>query len=192
MLPAVLGPRGDGDREIAWHRPNLQGPETLAVTSPQFSESSPIPREHVSERIGGSNLSPGLVWAEPPGGSTWLLVVVEDPDVPLGKPFVHCLALIDPARLDTPYSLEPGALSSGDVARGVTVLRSTIGQGYQGPQPPKGRGPHRYVFQTFALAGTPPADASGAQLERAKPRDVLASISAPVLARGRLVGIYER
>ena len=80
-----------------------------------------------------------------------LLLVVEDIDVPLAKPAVHCLALIDP----TAGHLDPGALSARHPGPGVRVLRSTVGRGYHGPAPVKGHGPHRYVFQLFALQ-TPP------------------------------------
>jgi phosphatidylethanolamine-binding protein (PEBP) family uncharacterized protein len=101
---------------------------------------------------------------------------------------VHCLALIDPAA----GHLEPGALAGKRPGSGVRVLRSTIGRGYRGPAPIKGHGPHRYIFELFALStpvdggpGTTPAD-------RARPRALLAAITAPVLDRGRLTGVFER
>jgi hypothetical protein len=65
------------------------------------------------------------------------------------------------------------------------------GPGYLGPAPIKGHGPHRYVFQIFALADPVTAGATGAGLDTAKPRDVIAAASKP-LARGRLDGFYER
>jgi phosphatidylethanolamine-binding protein (PEBP) family uncharacterized protein len=63
-----------------------------------------------------------------------------------------------------------------------------MGRGYLGPEPIKGHGPHRYVFQLFALATA----MSGGTLEKDSPRSVLATATGPVLARGRLTGIYER
>jgi hypothetical protein len=66
-----------------------------------------------------------------------------------------------------------------------------MGRGYLGPEPIKGHGPHRYPFQLFALATAVAAD-DGAAAERATPRALLPAVSGPVLARGRLTGVYER
>jgi phosphatidylethanolamine-binding protein (PEBP) family uncharacterized protein len=104
---------------------------------------------------------------------------------------VHCLALIDPSRLDSPNHLPPGALSVKEPAAGVRILRSTIGRGYHGPEPLKGHGPHRYTFQLLAL-GEMSSDSDSAKLDRARPRALLSSLTAPVAARGRLTGVYER
>ena len=118
--------------------------------------------------------------------------MVEDLDVPLSTPAVHCLALIDPLGLDSPHHLPPGALSGRGRAPGVRILRSTIGRGYQGPAPIKGHGPHRYTFQVFALSSATTGAIVGPGLDRARPRAFLSSLVAPVVARGRLTGVYER
>lgn len=162
------------------------------MTSRDFEEGELIPLEHAGKRIGGKNLSPHLSWSPPPPETTELLLVVEDLDVPMSKPAVHCLVLIDPSRLDSPNHLPQGALSAHEPAAGVRVLRSTIGRGYHGPEPIKGHGPHRYTFQVFALSRQTISIVDGAKLDRARPRALLSSITAPVTARGRLTGIYVR
>jgi len=65
-----------------------------------------------------------------------------------------------------------------------------MGRGYAGPEPIKGHGPHRYVFQVFAMGAPVAADRNWA--ESAKPRALLAAVTGPVLGRGRLTGVYER
>jgi phosphatidylethanolamine-binding protein (PEBP) family uncharacterized protein len=183
LLGQLLKNRKAGETHLAWHLPPLQGPESLALTSRHFGDGEAMPLENCAKNIGGDDRSPQLAWTPPPAGTAQLLLVVEDIDVPLSKPAVHCLALIDPAV----GPLEPGALNGKQPAAGVRTLRSTIGRGYHGPAPIKGHGPHRYVFQLFALE----APVDSAVLE-ARPRAFLAALTAPVLGRGRLTGVYER
>ncbi len=191
LLGTLLKNRRARDAHSAWNLPNLQGPELLTVTSPQFDEGDEIPLEHAGLRIGGKNHSPHLTWSPPPPETAELVLVVEDLDVPISKPAVHCLALIDPSRLDSPNHLPLGGLSAQEPVAGVRILRSTIGRGYHGPEPIKGHGPHRYSFQLFALAS--PADSPNqAAPNRTRPRAFLSSITTRVIARGRLTGIYER
>lgn len=73
----------------------------------------------------------------------------------------------------------------------MRVLRSGMGSGYLGPAPTKRHGPHRYVFQIFALAKPVTTGSSGTVLGSGRPRNVLAA-AGDVLARGRLDGFYER
>jgi len=192
LLGMLLQNRRGRDIHSAWNRPNLQGPELLIVTSEAFGEGQSIPREHAGKRVGGRNLSPDLSWSPPPPETTELVLVVEDLDVPTSKPAVHCLALIDPSRIDSPHHLPPGALSAKAPAAGVRILRSTISRGYHGPEPIKGHGPHRYTFQVFAFSSAVSTTPDAARLDRVRPRTILNSLSAPVIARGRLTGDYER
>ncbi|MHA6765611.1 YbhB/YbcL family Raf kinase inhibitor-like protein [Streptacidiphilus sp. PAMC 29251] len=188
LLGRLLNNRRAGETHTAWNLPNLQGPELLTLTSRHFGDGEAIPLEQCAKTIGGLDRSPQLSWGPPPPGTAQLLLVVEDIDVPLAKPAVHCVALVDPAS----GPLEPGALAARQPAAGVRPLRSTIGRGYHGPAPIKGHGPHRYVFQLFALA-TPVAGAPDATPpDRARPRALLPAVTAPVLARGRLTGVFER
>ncbi|MCX4722565.1 YbhB/YbcL family Raf kinase inhibitor-like protein [Streptomyces sp. NBC_00963] len=188
LLGRLLNNRRAGETHTAWNLPNLQGPELMALTSQRFGDGDTLPLECCAKNIGGDDLSPHLAWSAPPPGTAQLLLAVEDIDVPLTKPAVHCLALIDPA-ID---HLGPGALAARNPATGVQVLRSTIGRGYHGPGPIKGHGPHRYTFQLFALS-TPVDSAPGAMpVDRARPRALLPAITARVLDRGRLTGVYER
>src|SRR5664280_1804261 len=109
LLGTFLKNRRGRDSHSAWNRPNLQGPELLIVTSERFGEGEEISLEHAGKRVGGNNLSPDLTWSPSPPETTELLLVVEDLDVPTSKPAVHCLALIDPSRLDTTKHLQPRA-----------------------------------------------------------------------------------
>jgi hypothetical protein len=107
LLGTLLKNRRAGDTHSAWNLPNLQGPELLIVTSEHFGQGEHIPLEHAGKRIGGKNLSPNLTWSPPPPETTELVLVVEDLDVPISKPAVHCLVLIDPSGSTPPTTYPP-------------------------------------------------------------------------------------
>lgn len=188
LLGRLLANRRAGEAHMAWHLPQLRGPELLTLTSRDFDDGGPLPRAHHAKHVGGDDVSPHLAWTPPPSGTAQLLLVVEDVDVPLSRPAVHCVALIDP----TAGHLEPGALSARRPGPGVRVLRSTVGRGYHGPAPVKGHGPHRYVFQLFALSAAVDGVPDTPPVERARPRALLNALTATVLDRGRLTGVHER
>jgi phosphatidylethanolamine-binding protein (PEBP) family uncharacterized protein len=188
LLGRLLNNRRAGDTHTAWNLPNLYGPELLTLTSRHFGPGDAIPLQHCARRIGGDDLSPHLAWTPPPPGTAQLLLVVEDIDVPLAKPAVHCAALIDPAC----GHLDAGALGARQPGTGVQLLRPTIGRGYHGPAPIKGHGPHRYIFELFALSTPVDSIPGTTPVDRARPRALLPAITAPVLGRGRLTGVYER
>ncbi|WP_327399059.1 YbhB/YbcL family Raf kinase inhibitor-like protein [Streptomyces sp. NBC_01288] len=189
LLGRLLKNRRAGETHTAWNLPNLQGPDQLTLTSQDFGDGAIMPLKNCAKQIGGADLSPQLAWTPLPPGTAQLLLVVEDIDVPMAKPAVHCLALIDPSAAE---QLEPGALAARHPGPGVRILRSTIGRGYHGPAPIKGHGPHRYVFELFALSTPLDSAATTTPIDRVRPRAFLPTISAPVLGRGRLTGVYER
>lgn len=191
FLGRLLKKRRSGESEMAWHRPNLSAEYKLQVTSSNFKEGGVIPTSHAGKRVGGKDISPELSWGDLPMSTEELLLVVEDVDVPMAYPFVHCVAIIDSEQIHD--SLDLGSLSKASQVAGVTLLRSTIGKGYRGPGPIKGHGPHSYIFQLFALCQRLTYEPRLEHFKRMKPRDFLAIIPPEiVLAKGRLTGIYER
>ena len=188
ILGTLLKNRRAGETDLAWSLPALAGPEVLELHSSDFEHEHDIPKAHAGKRSGGENRSPALAWSGTPEGTAQLLLVVQDVDSPTRIPFVHCVALLEPDLV----ALPTGALNAGSPVRGVRVLRSGMGRGYLGPEPIKGHGPHRYVFQLFALPVViTPAEGDTA-LDAAKPSAVFAAVSGPALARGRLDGFYTR
>jgi Raf kinase inhibitor-like YbhB/YbcL family protein len=121
------------------------------VKSSAFSEGDTVPVQFTCD---GDNVSPPLSWSGVPEGATELRVSVTDPDAPSGT-FTHWLVTgIDPSSTD---------VGQGMVPAGGTEQTNSFGEtGYGGPCPPRGKGPHRYVFTVQAL------DASGAVLASAE------------------------
>jgi Raf kinase inhibitor-like YbhB/YbcL family protein len=173
----------DASRGLAWDLPALAATNRITLRSPDFDDGGPIGVLHAASRVGGQNVSPAITWTAT-DGATQLLLIVEDPDAPTRTPYLHCIALLDASIVD----LDQGALSIPP-ASGVQLTRSALGPGYFGPAPPKSHGPHRYVFQLFALE-TPVAEA--ADLEALPPAELRNRLTrnVRVLARGRLDGTY--
>ena len=95
-LGLALRNRHAGHHTLVWARPDLQAPESFTLTSPVFDHGTPIPGRHRG-RLFGANISPALAWTTPPPGTAELVLIVQDPDVPLGRPATHALTLgIDP------------------------------------------------------------------------------------------------
>lgn len=177
----LLRGRHAGDATLAQADPALAAlPAALALHSDSFAAGASLALRHAGRGVGG-NLSPDLRWrALPPGASHWLLLV-EDPDVPLPHAIVHALAW-GPAAVN---GLPEGALAPGRAPQGVVLERNGLGgAGYDGPRPLPGHGPHRYMFQLFALSAPPPP---GLAMDALRPW-----LRAHALARGRLDGVFQR
>jgi Raf kinase inhibitor-like YbhB/YbcL family protein len=165
-----------------WVLPDLQAPENFALTSPAFGHGAPIPEKHRG-RLRGSNISPALNWTRPPAGTAELVLIVQDPDVPFGKPATHALTL----GIDTWLSGIPeNALANPSPIAGIRHGKGPLGsRGWAGPMPPRSHGPHAYAFQLFALD-----QASGLPASFTL-KDVIAATAGHAIGRARLDGTYE-
>lgn len=175
--------RRAGHQQLVWARPDLQAPETFTLTSPSFDHGRPIPERHRG-RLFGSNVSPALAWTAPPDGTAELVLIVQDPDVPLGRPATHALTLgIGPSLRGIPEN----ALSHPSPIPGLRHGRGALGRrGWAGPMPPPSHGPHSYAFQLFAL------DDRLDLPDRFTLAGALQAMAGHVIARARLDGTYER
>lgn len=119
----------------------------VVVTSPSLEPDGRLADRHSAYH---ENISPPLTWNEVEGAETYA-VVVEDPDAPREKPFVHWMIWNIPGSA--------GGLPEGvpqaeyiDPPHPIIQGRNDAGQyGWFGPRPPSGHGVHRYYFQVFAL-----------------------------------------
>jgi Raf kinase inhibitor-like YbhB/YbcL family protein len=182
LLGVALRNRRAGQHTLVWARADLQAPENFTLTSPAFEHGAPIPDKHRG-RLFGANISPALDWTRPPAGTAELVLIVQDPDVPFGKPAIHALTLgIDPALAGIPEN----GLTSPSPVPGIRHGKGALGRrGWAGPLPPRSHGPHAYVFQLFAVDQAP-ALPDGFALD-----DVIAAIAGHVIGRARLDGTYE-
>lgn len=145
---------------------------SLRVRSDSFGANGTIPMEHAVE---GDNAPPHLAWSEVPAGTRSIVVMCEDPDAPT-RTFVHWIVVgipPDVRELDGDALPEGAALGTNDAGE----------QDWMGPNPPNGR--HRYFFKVFALD-------IGLESPGLTKYEVYAAMKGHVLARGELVGTYEK
>src|ERR1700742_1867549 len=79
----ALRNRRAGQHTLVWARSDLAAPENFTLTSPAFEHGAPIPEKHRG-RLLRPNISPALSWTRPPAATVELLLIVQDPDVPIG------------------------------------------------------------------------------------------------------------
>lgn len=152
---------------------------TITVTSTAFTDGGELPASSAGKGV-GDNTSPSLRWDALPPDTRQVVLVIDDVDVPLPRPLLHTVAVIEPSV----GGVAPGALQPA--TPGIRFLRADLGHhGYAGPRPIPGHGPHHYRFHVFALDAAIPDTVTTA-------RALLAAMRGHVLARGTLTGIYER
>ncbi|WP_084799971.1 YbhB/YbcL family Raf kinase inhibitor-like protein [Bradyrhizobium sp. Ai1a-2] len=173
-----------GEHKLAWYRAGIaSAPSSILLSSSCFAAGGLIPRRHAGKNV-GENISPALAWSGVLPEAAELVMIVEDPDAPLPRPFVHAIVIgISP----TASSLAEGALSAPSGNPNFMLGRNSFGRSaYAGPRALPGHGPHRYAFQIFALRRrltlTEPASRSR----------MLSALGDDVIARGRIDGIFER
>jgi len=155
------------------------GPLTIALTSPAFPANGSIPPVHTCD---GRELSPALAWSGVPPSARSLALIVDDPDAPRGT-WVHWVLYDIPPSAG---GLAEGAGSgSGALPPGTRRGRNDFERdGYGGPCPPSGR--HRYFHKLYAL------DSVLGDLHEPTKADLERAMEGHVLARGELVGTYQR
>jgi Raf kinase inhibitor-like YbhB/YbcL family protein len=172
-----------GLEKTVYASPDLAGvPETVRVTSEAFPDGGTIPEQYTDDDEG---TSPPLAWSGLPAGTRAVAILVEDADSPTPAPLVHLIVADLPGR---DGGVEAGAFDEDEGGSGTPRLgtNSFLGHEWLPPDPPPGHGPHRYLFQVYALNG--PLGLTGAPGRGA----LLDAMRGRVLARGALVGTYER
>ena len=157
-------------------------PELLTVESGAFLDGEALPVRFTAD---GAGVSPPLRWSGVTRDTATVALVVEDADSPTPQPILHLLALLTPG---VDGELTEGALTAPSPSRdGLAVGDNSFRKpGWLPPDPPPAHGPHRYLFQVFALKTTP--DIGDAPSKA----DVKKALEAGALAKGVLTGTYER
>jgi hypothetical protein len=138
------------------------------LTSPAFAHEEFIPSVHTCR---GKNISPQLVWGDPPEGTQSFALIMDDPD---GGNWVHWVIYNIPSEArGLPEAVSRDAQLSDGSLQGRNTFQK---QWYGGPCPPSGK--HRYFFRLYALDTIPdlPAGANKPALEQAMEGHILAQV----------------
>jgi Raf kinase inhibitor-like YbhB/YbcL family protein len=148
----------------------------IRLRSSGFEDGAPIPRTFTCD---GSNVSPPLAWTGGPLAAEYALIVT-DPDAPDGE-FVHWVI----------YGIRGtrSGLAEGEVPEEAKQGKNSFGKvGYDGPCPPGGDQPHRYVFTLYGMKSS----ATSKLAPGASAQQVLDAATKAGAATGTLIGTYHR
>jgi Raf kinase inhibitor-like YbhB/YbcL family protein len=143
----------------------------FAVNSPAFGEGATVPTQFTCD---GNDAPPPIKVSDSPAGTRSFAVIMDDPDAPKGT-FTHWLA----------YDI-PASKSDLQVNAGKSLRNSFGRDGYGGPCPPPGHGPHRYFFKVYAV------DEPSLRLAGQTRQDLEKALETHTLATAALMGRYER
>ncbi len=147
---------------------------SLKLTSPVFDHEAAIPVKYTCD---GQDVSPPLVWAEPPAETQSFTLIMDDPDAPVGTWDHWILFNLPPDTRQLPEAAAPPPNSTGG-------NNSWQRAGYGGPCPPGGT--HRYFFKLYAL------DTRLELAEGATKDAVLKAMDGHILGQSELMGTYTR
>ena len=152
----------------------------MIIESPRFAYGEPIPVLYTCD---GQDRSPALVIAGVPPAAQSLVLLLEDPDAPVGT-FTHWVVYdINPDQVGLPEGVAQDP-ETVEFKQGQTSFGSV---GYGGPCPPSNHGPHRYFFRLYAL------DLPSLDLPPGAPAEAVREVlEGHVLEEAEWMGTYER
>jgi hypothetical protein len=142
----------------------------MELTSPEFGDGEEIPEKFTCE---GVDINPELNISDAPEETKSLVLIMDDPDAPMG-PWVHWVV----------YDIKPiGKISEASVP-GTQGINDFKKLGYGGPCPPSGT--HRYFFKLYAL------DTELGLSEGLSKGDLETAMESHILAESKLMGLYSK
>lgn len=118
----------------------------IALKSNSFEANAPIPAKHAYDQ---ENISPSLHWNNMPNGTKSIVLIVDDPDAPREKSWVHWIMYNIPAtQTELAENIPAIEILENGAKQGVNDWDKI---GYGGPCPPVGHGIHHYHFKLYAL-----------------------------------------
>jgi Raf kinase inhibitor-like YbhB/YbcL family protein len=144
--------------------------KTMEVKSKAFANQTYIPIKYTCD---GANVNPPLVVKNIPHKTKSLVLIIDDPDAPVGT-WTHWIV----------WNVVPSGKIRENSIPGNEGVNSFKQQNYGGPCPPSGI--HHYIFKIYALDELLqlPITSTKNEVEKA--------MSAHIIGYGELVGLYKR
>lgn len=142
----------------------------MKIRSPEFKHNGFIPAKFTCQ---GDDVNPPLVIESIPEGAKTLVLIVDDPDAPMGT-WVHWVLVNMPVT---------GKIEENSII-GKQGLNDFGRKDYGGPCPPSGT--HRYFFKIYAL------DSELNLGEDAGKPDVEKAMEGHMLDKAELIGLYKK
>jgi Raf kinase inhibitor-like YbhB/YbcL family protein len=146
----------------------------LTIKCPAFKDQGYIPSKYTCQ---GQDINPHLIFENVPEGTKSLVLIMDDPDAPIGT-WDHWIVFNIPPEIRE--------IKENEVPKGsVLGTNSSKNLEYGGPCPPPGK-PHRYFFKLYAL------DTILNLEQGARKKDVENAMQGHILDQTSLVGLYKR
>ncbi len=143
----------------------------LTIKSPEFQPNSLIPKKYSCD---GEDINPPITLEGTPKETKSLVLIIDDPDAPSGT-YDHWVV----------WNIPPSTTKIAEHSvPGTEGLNSSMQLGYTGPCPPSGT--HRYFFKVYAL------DTELGLSVKSSKRDLEKAMQGHILAKGELIGRYDR
>jgi Raf kinase inhibitor-like YbhB/YbcL family protein len=152
---------------------NLTPQENMKISSPVFGPNQLIPKKYTCD---GENINPPLKIEDTPKEAKSLVLIVDDPDAPVGT-WDHWLVWnIDPKTEE---------INENSVPEKAVLGTNDFGKlPYGGPCPPSGS--HRYFFKIYAL------DTILELPQGVKKEALVKAMENRILDQSELIGRYSR
>lgn len=154
----------------------------MELRSSAFENGGTIPVKYANTGMpGGRNISIPLEWKDAPAGTKSFAVAMIDTSA---RDWVHWMVINIPSTTTS----FPEDASGTKMPAGSKELTNSFGkQGYGGPQPPAGTGPHNYITTVYALSVDKvavPQQPTAGEFE--------AALGENILAKTTLTGLLSR
>lgn len=150
-----------------------EGAPKMKISSPEFQNNGMIWKKFTCQ---GENINPKLVFGDVPSNAASLVLIMDDPDAPMGT-WIHWVVFNIPADVRE--------INEDSVPEDATQgMNSWPKNSYGGPCPLSGT--HRYFFKLYALDKMLELD------DTATKKDVENAMDDHIIEKAQLIGLYKK